>query len=116
MESKFGIQCSIAVTKFDELFLNHKRIILLKLIKEKGSINAASRELRMSYQQAWQFIREMNEISPLPLVVRQRGGVNGGGARLTEFGEKTIKEFEKLVDSFNALANKLDDRLWLCSF
>jgi molybdate transport system regulatory protein len=93
-----------------------KRIMLLKLIKEKGSINAASKELKMSYQQAWHFIKQMNELSPIPLVVRQRGGANGGGADLTKFGEKAIFEFEKLMEQNKAYREELSGKLWLCFF
>ena len=116
MKHPFYIDDTIEIKKNNELFLNVKRIELLKQIKEKGSINAASKELKMSYQQAWHFIKQMNELSPLPLVIRQRGGTNGGGAELTKFGEKTILEFEKVMKVYENLGNELSGKLWLCFF
>jgi molybdate transport system regulatory protein len=116
MKHPFSVNGNIEIEKNKECFLNMKRIMLLKLIKEKGSINAASKELKMSYQQAWHFIKHMNELSPVPLVVRQRGGANGGGANLTKYGEKKIIEFEKLMDQNKAFREELSGKLWLCSF
>jgi len=116
MKIPFYVKGNIEIEKNGECFLNAKRIELLKKIKEKGSINAASKELKMSYQQAWHFISQMNEISPLPLVVRQRGGSNGGGAELTKFGEKAIIEFEKLLEQHQNYREELSGKLWLCHF
>lgn len=116
MKQPFSVYTNIEIEKNGECFLNMKRVRLLKLVKEKGSINAASKELKMSYQQAWHFINHMNELSPLPLVVRQRGGTNGGGAVITKYGEKTIIEFEKLVEQNNVFSEELSGKLWLCFF
>ena len=116
MRHPFVVNGNIEIEKNGACFLNPKRIALLKEVKVKGSINAASKELRMSYQQAWTFIKQMNELSPLPLVIQQRGGSNGGGAMITKFGEKTITEFENLMKQHNTNHNELTGKLWLCFF
>jgi molybdate transport system regulatory protein len=116
MRHPFLVNSNIEIEKNGECFLNMKRIELLKQVKAKGSINAASKELKMSYQQAWHFIQQMNELSPIPLVVRQRGGANGGGADVTKFGEKAIIEFENLVEQHKAYKEELSGKLWLCNF
>lgn len=116
MKRKFYIEGNLEIVKNGQRFLTSKRIALLKLVKQKGSINAASKELKMSYQQAWHFIKEMNEISPLPLVIRQRGGSNGGGAILTRFGETAIKEFERLSEAHNHFKDDETEKLRLCFF
>lgn len=116
MKSKFYIEGNLEIAKDGKSFLNAKRVALLKLVKEKGSINAASKALKMSYQQAWHFIKEMNDIAPLPLVIRKRGGANGGGALLTNFGDKTVAEFEKLSKLHEEFKNQKSEDLWLCFF
>jgi len=116
MKHPFYVNGNIEIEKQGECFLNMKRIMLLKQIKEKGSINAASKELKMSYQQAWHFVEQMNDLSPLPMVIRKRGGANGGGADLTKFGEKAIIEFEKLMEQHKAYREELSGKLWLCFF
>ena len=116
MRNPFTVTGNIEIVKNGEIFLNQKRVELLRQVREHGSINAASKELKMSYQQAWFFIQQMNELSPMPLVIRQRGGTNGGGASLTRFGERAISEFELLVNQHDAYKGDLSGKLWLCSF
>jgi molybdate transport system regulatory protein len=112
----FKVSGGFEIEKHGECFLNLKRITLLKLIDQKGSINAASKAMQMSYQQAWHFIKEINELSPLPMVVRKRGGASGGGAQLTKYGKKAVTEFEKLIEEHNKFQEELSEKLWLCFF
>lgn len=116
MTRPFYVTGSLEIYKNGECFLDSRRIALLKLVKEKGSINSASKELKMSYQQAWHFIKLMNELSPLPVIVKQRGGSNGGGTIVTRYGERVIKEFDALAEKHDAFKNGLDEALWLCDF
>ena len=116
MKSPFNISCNLEIDKDGQPFLTIKRVALLKLVKHRGSINAAAKELKMSYQQAWHFIKEKNEISPLPLVIRKRGGTNGGETEVTSFGEKTIYEFEQLLAEQEQFKCGKNNDLWLCFF
>ncbi|MDR3253204.1 MAG: LysR family transcriptional regulator [Tannerella sp.] len=105
------------IEKNGACFLNSRRIELLGLIREHGSILSASKALRMSYQQAWSIIRDINSSSPLPVVVRQRGGANGGGAVVTEYGQNLISRYESLLYRFNRCIAEMDDELQsICSF
>lgn len=108
MKQIFYIDGNIEIVKNGQTFLNEKRVALLKHVKNKGSINAASKELKMSYQQAWHFIKEMNEISPLPLIVRQRGGSNGGGAIVTKHGQIAIKRYEDITSAHKKFKEKIN--------
>ncbi len=113
MKRPFHIDSDFEIKKFDRCFLNERRIELLKAIKRTGSTRAASSDIRMSYQQAWHFVKDMNDISPLPLVINKRGGNNGGGTELTRFGEKTIVEFEKLKKKHEENTKELSNNLWV---
>jgi len=69
---------------------------LLKLIDEKGSILAAAKSLGTSYSRAWEWISKAERILGVELVMRRRGGISGGGAKLTEEGRKLLSYyFEK---------------------
>lgn len=108
MRHPFQLTGSFEIYKNDELFLNAKRVELLKQIGALGSINAASKAMKMSYQQAWHFIKQMNELAPLPVIVRQRGGCNGGGAELTKYGQKMIRMYENIMNEFETF--KLEEK------
>ncbi|WP_075601649.1 winged helix-turn-helix domain-containing protein [Saccharicrinis aurantiacus] len=111
MKQPFSINTKLEIDKNGVLFLNEKRIRLLKLIGDLGSINAATKEMKMSYQQAWSFIKEMNEMSPLPLVIRKRGGSNGGGAYLTKSGENALAVYKQIAASQEALNKQIVEHL-----
>src|ERR1051325_8085207 len=56
---------------------------LLEGISETGSIAAAGRRMGMSYRHAWLLAKTMNARFREPLIDAAKGGVGGGGARLT---------------------------------
>lgn len=76
------------------------RAKLLNYIDETGSIAAAAREIGIPYRKAWGMVQEMNVFSNSPLVVKNLGGKNGGGAFLTIEGKKIVEEYKKINDQF----------------
>ena len=81
-------------------FLGRGRVALMERIKELGSITKAAKAEGMSYRHAWRLIDSMNRQSPKPLVVMAQGGRNGGGAVITEQGNKAIKLFKRFSEEF----------------
>lgn len=116
MAHSFTISASLEIQKEGICFLNAKRVELLKRIGSTGSMLAASKEMGMSYQQAWTYVQQMNLISPLPLVIRKRGGSNGGGAELTRFGQKIIERYYQLEINHREQTDRLAEDLILCLF
>ncbi|SLN34164.1 winged helix-turn-helix domain-containing protein [Roseisalinus antarcticus] len=72
---------------------------LLGRIREAGSIAAAGRAMGMSYKRAWNLVEEMNRAFREPLVGRTRGGPSGGGAHLTEAGDRVLAHYRRLEES-----------------
>ena len=71
---------------------------LLEAIARHGSIRAAARELGMSYMRAWTLIRTMNAAFRSPLVEKERGGSDQGGAQLTARGRKVLELYRKMEE------------------
>lgn len=69
------------------------KIELLEKIAALGSISAAGRSMEMSYRRAWDLVEELNTLFGQPVVERQVGGKNGGGASLTRLGEALVNRF-----------------------
>jgi molybdate transport system regulatory protein len=109
MHRPFKITNWLEIEKNGGCFLNPRRIELLMLIHMRGSILSASKELRMSYQQAWAVIQDINAIASLPVVTRQRGGTNGGGAVVTPFGLKMIERYQALQARYSQYIQALDE-------
>ncbi|HOK23665.1 MAG TPA: winged helix-turn-helix domain-containing protein [Candidatus Hydrothermia bacterium] len=83
-------------------FLGYGRVTLLERVKEYGSISKAAKSMNMSYRQAWGIINSMNKQAGKPLVETKIGGRKGGGSRLTETGEKVVKQFCRIHKSFTS--------------
>ena len=79
-----------------ELFIDPKRVRLLKEIQQCGSINQAAKNAKVSYKSAWDHLEAMNKISPRPLLERNTGGKNGGGTALTTYAERLLQLYDLL--------------------
>ena len=77
-------------------FLGAGRIELLRRIESTGSMNAAAKEMKMSYKAAWERLNAMNELAKEPILERQTGGRGGGGTKLTPYAYEIIETYEKL--------------------
>ena len=67
-----------------------KRLHILQLVGQHGSISQAAREAGISYKAAWQAIHTLTNLAGVPLVDSAVGGSGGGGARLTTAGERLL--------------------------
>lgn len=74
-------------------FVGYGRAVLLDRIREHGSISAAARSMEMSYRHAWKLVDSMNRQSRRPVVSAKTGGPGGGGAVVTEAGERAVEAF-----------------------
>ena len=86
----------LTIKLHQELFIDPKRVRLLKEIKECGSINQAAKNAKVSYKSAWDHLEAMNKISPKPLLERTIGGKNGGGTSLTTYAERLLQLYDLL--------------------
>ena len=77
----------------DGTFLGYGRVVLLERIREHGSLSAAARSMEMSYRHAWKLVDSMNRQSRVPVVTLSAGGKGGGGARVTDAGQRAIDAF-----------------------
>jgi molybdate transport system regulatory protein len=102
------VQSHIIIKREGKLFLGPMQIALLREIMKQGSLRSAAQSLDISYQNAWSNICRINEMSPCPVVMMQRGGVNGGGAGISEYGLKIIEEYEMIVTAVQKTINQIN--------
>ena len=76
-----------------------KRLDVLRLIGDSGSISQAAREAGISYKAAWQAIDTLTSLSGVALVERTVGGSGGGGARVTAQGLRLLALADDLARS-----------------
>lgn len=75
------------------------KIALLEAIRATGSISAAARKIGMSYRRAWLLVEEINQSLRSPAVEAATGGKRGGGASLTNVGERIIEIYRTIQNT-----------------
>ncbi|NTV11291.1 MAG: TOBE domain-containing protein [Zoogloea sp.] len=91
--------------------LGETRIRLLEKIAETGSINQAAKGVPLSYKAAWDAIDTMNNLAPQPLVERVKGGRQGGGTALTDYGRRIVAMYRALETEYQAALNRVSSHL-----
>jgi molybdate transport system regulatory protein len=70
----------------------------LEGIADTGSIAGAGRRMGMSYRRAWVLAKSMNACFREPLIEAAKGGIGGGGARLTAMGHEVLALYRAMED------------------
>lgn len=102
----FTVGGDVWLEKDGMVFITPLTIDLLELVRMSGSINQAAKALEISYQKAWNLIDLANRNARLPLITRTRGGASGGGATVTNEGERIIREFRILENRYQDFINE----------
>ncbi len=107
------IKSKIWIEKDGELVFGTGKAHILKAIGQTGSINKAAKQLNMSYRRAWSHIKTIEKRLAKPLLIRIKGGKNGGGAVLTEYAKDLIQKFETLEKDAKKFVNKKYRKIFL---
>ncbi|MCL1861335.1 MAG: TOBE domain-containing protein [Proteobacteria bacterium] len=91
-------------------FLGRGRVDLLEKVNASNSIAEAARQLGMSYKTAWDMINAMNNLADQPLVVRVKGGRQGGGTVLTDYGQQVIANYRAMEQEYETMLAALERR------
>ena len=79
-----------------EIAIGPGKAELLAAIAATGSIAESARRLGMSYRRAWLLVDTMNRCFREPVVASATGGTGGGGARVTDFGERVLASYRAM--------------------
>ena len=83
------------------------RMRILKAIQKCGSLNAAAKDLKMSYRAVWGKIKATEKRLGIRLLETSPGGGPGRGARLTDEAREFIDRYRELCDRGNQKADDL---------
>jgi molybdate transport system regulatory protein len=81
----------------DEPIMGEGRAYLLKAIKDKGSLNKASKKVKISYKHAWLMLNEIEKSLGEPVIIKKRGGKEQG-TFLTEKAIRLLEEYNTYQD------------------
>ena len=86
------------------IILNSEGFRLLCTIDRLQSIVAAAAELKISYRKAWGIVNRVENNLGFSLVIKQRGGSEGGHTELSPEGRE-------LIDGYNELKMQFDQSI-----
>jgi len=87
-------------------FLGNGRFRMLDAIERTGSINAAAKELGLSYRKVWAQMQAMEQNAPFLLLERRTGGKGGGETRLTQAAKELLENYGHLREQVNQAADQ----------
>lgn len=102
------VDCHISIKRNGICFLDKRKIGLLYGIMQNGSLSKTVQQLNMSYQHAWNMISDMNKSAASPIVIKRRGGIDGGGAELSNYGMEIIKEYQMIEQQVMKMINQIN--------
>ena len=89
-----------------QAFLGEGRFRMLAAIERSGSINAAAKDLGISYRKIWAQLQVMEENAPFKLLERRTGGKGGGETRLTPAAKLLLGSYRNLREQVNLAADR----------
>lgn len=96
LKYKFWIESTDQVS-----ILGEGKWILLKAIRDTGSLKAAVDQMGYAYRQTWDNLKKIEEKLGFPLIEKSRGGATGGQTVLTAKGEELVSFFERLYNEID---------------
>lgn len=79
---------------------------LLEAVDRTGSIRRAAAGMDLSYVKALKMVRRLEAGLGKEIVLPVRGGSGGGGTRLTDFGRKFVRDYDRFQRRVKHLAGE----------
>ena len=97
---------SVSLIK-EKPFLDEKIAMLLTLVDETKSVQAAGRRMQLSYSSCWNIIRTLEGQLGCTLIERTQGGAGGSQSYLTERGRLLLSRFAEYENRIRTKAETL---------
>lgn len=81
--------------------------MLLRRVKTLRSLRSAAMDMQMAYSKAWTILKEAERGLSVKLLNSTTGGRGGGGASLTEDGERLLAAYDACERELETTARRL---------
>lgn len=82
---------------------------LLQFIDETGSIQAAAKQMGMSYSKCWKLLNRAEEQMGFPFLNRYNGGRHGGNSTITEEGREFMNRYQAMLEDISRISQNFFD-------
>lgn len=80
---------------------------LLENIEKEGSLHKASKSMNIAYSKAWKILKESENALGYELVEGKRGGIAGGGSKLSKNGKEILEKYREFEQRINDEAKRI---------
>ena len=80
---------------------------LLEGVRRTGSLSDSAKSMNMSYNKAYNLIKELEKALGFQLIIAQKGGVKGGSSELTAEAEALIEKYRAFETEAEACLHNL---------
>lgn len=87
--------------------------LLLRLIRNTGSVRLACEQMNISYSKGWKIINVMENQLEYAVVDRFQGGTNGGNTQLTERGEELLRQYDSFESESKEAVQRIFEKYFL---
>lgn len=70
---------------------------LLQGVEQTGSLHKSAENMGMSYSKAWTMIKNLEKEWGFELLIRQSGGMHGGGSVISEQGKDLLSRYISML-------------------
>jgi molybdate transport repressor ModE-like protein len=91
----------------DKVFFGPGVVSLLRLTEKYESVNAAAKNMQLSYSKAYKMIRGTEDAMGFKILDRKIGGANGGGSTLTPECIELLNTYEKFSSELEEISEDL---------
>lgn len=107
------LHCALRIQLAKEnIFFGPGVLSLLVLTKEYESLNAAAKNMNLSYSKACKMIKCAEESLGFKLLYRKIGGTNGGGSTLTLECIEFLERYTTFKQEINTFSDELLEKLF----
>lgn len=106
--NELRVKQKVILAKEEDFFGPGVYELLLK-IGETGSIQAAAKDMGMSYSKGWKMVNRVEEEMGFPFLNRLAGGKSGGSSTLTQEGRIFLERYHALVTDLQKMTRNFFD-------
>ena len=100
------VKSKVWLDKDGKLVFGTGNASIIKAVSETGSLNRAAKKLNMSCRHVWSCIKSVEKRIGQPLLIKTKGGKDGGGAVLTDKAKMLLEKFEILEKDIKHFVDK----------
>ena len=80
---------------------------LLHRVDEHHSLRAAAKSMKMAYSKAWSIRKSSENSLGVRLLLSSTGGIEGGGAKLTDEGRRIMEAYDLYCEKMRACGDQI---------